>query len=106
MRTHCFLFTFNIICMNKSDLSTIEHINSVKDAVSIRFQNICAERNLNANGLANLSGLTPSTVYSLFDNKRRDVSIITIKRLLDGLEMTLSDFFSSPEFDDLEQEIK
>ena len=49
--------------------------------------------------------MTPSTVYSLLDESRRDVSIITIKKICDGLEMTLGSFFSTPEFDALEQEI-
>ena len=78
---------------------------SVKDVVVTRFQNLCAERGIKANELANISGVTASTVYSLLDDRRRDVSIITIKKLCDGLEITLGDFFSAPEFDALEQEI-
>lgn len=77
----------------------------VKDAVAERFRKICYERKMSPNELANISGVTPSTVYSLLDNRRRDVSIITIKKLCDGLEMKLSEFFSTPEFDALEQEI-
>ena len=79
---------------------------SVKDAVTIRFQQLCTERNIKLNELANLSGVTPSTVYSMMDERRRDVSIITIKKFCDGLDISLGDFFSSPEFDSLEQEIK
>lgn len=56
--------------------------------------------------MANLSGVTPSTVYSMVDPRRREISITTIKKLCDGLEITLGEFFSSPEFDTLEQEIK
>ncbi len=78
----------------------------VKNAVVQRFKNICKERNIAPNELANISGLTPSTVYSLFSEERKNVSITTIKILCDGLEMTLSEFFSSTEFDNLEQEIK
>lgn len=78
---------------------------SVKDAVVLRFQGICSERNIKPNELAYISGVTPSTVYSLFDGRRRDVSIITIKKLCDGLEISLTDFFSSPIFQQLEQEI-
>ncbi len=58
------------------------------------------------NELAYISGVTPSTVYSLLDSRRRDVSIITIKKLCDGLEITLGQFFGTPEFDALEQEIQ
>ncbi|MBQ9942116.1 MAG: helix-turn-helix transcriptional regulator [Christensenellaceae bacterium] len=79
---------------------------NIKDAVAGRFRELCAQRGIKANELANLSGVTPSTVYSLLDDRRRDVSIITIKKLCDGLEMTLGEFFSTPEFDALEQEIK
>ncbi|MBR3866923.1 MAG: helix-turn-helix transcriptional regulator [Butyricicoccus sp.] len=79
---------------------------SVKDAVSNRFAQICKEKNIRANELANLAGVTPSTVYSMLDPRRRDVSIITIKKLCDGLEISLSDFFTDPAFDALEQELK
>lgn len=79
---------------------------TIKDAVVLRFQQICEERNIKYNELANLSGVTPSTIYSMMDNNRRDISIITIKKFCDGLDMTLSEFFSDPIFDALEQEIR
>jgi len=79
---------------------------TVKDAVVLRFQQICDQRGIKTNELANISGVTPSTVYSMMDDSRRDLSIITIKKLCDGLEITLGEFFSTPEFDALEQEIK
>lgn len=79
---------------------------SVKDAVANRFTELCEERGIKANELANLSGVTPSTVYSMLDSRRRDVSITTIKKLCDGLELSLGVFFSAPQFDQLEQEIE
>lgn len=79
---------------------------SVKDAVSNRFAQICKEKNIRANELAYLAGVTPSTVYSMLDPRRRDVSIITIKKLCDGLEISLGEFFNAPEFDALEQELQ
>lgn len=79
---------------------------SVKDVVAERFRKLCEERNIKINELANISGVTPSTAYSMMDAGRRDVSITTIKKFCDGLEITLGEFFSTPEFDDLEQEIK
>lgn len=81
-------------------------MSAVKSAVSARFRNICEARGMALNELANRAGITPSTVYSLFDESRHNVSIRTIKILCDGLEMTLGEFFSSEEFDSLEQEIK
>ncbi len=78
---------------------------SVKDVVAQRFKILCEERKIKINELANISGVTPSTAYSMMDENRRDISIITIKKFCDGLEITLGEFFSSPEFDNLEQEI-
>ncbi len=80
-------------------------MSAVKNAVVNRFKQLCKERGIAANELANLSGVTPSTIYSLFDSSRQNVSIRTIKILCDGLNITLGEFFSSTEFDELEQEI-
>ena len=78
----------------------------LKDLIVERFLKLCDERNIKINELANISGVTPSTAYSMVDDKRRDISIRTIKKFCDGLEITLGEFFSTPEFDSLEQEIK
>lgn len=79
---------------------------NVKDAVAKRFQQLCKERKIKTNELASISGVTPSTAYSMMDPTRRDVSIVTIKKFCDGLGITLGEFFSTPDFDALEQEIK
>lgn len=79
---------------------------SVKDVVVSRFIELCRAQDIKPNELANLSGVTPSTVYSMLDSRRRDVSIVTIKKLCDGLELTLGEFFSTSQFDELEQEIQ
>lgn len=78
---------------------------SVKDMVAARFKQLCKERNIKINELAYRSGVTPSTAYSMIDPKRRDVSIVTIKKFCDGLDITLGEFFSTEGFDSLEQEI-
>ena len=62
---------------------------SVKDIVVKRFIDLCNERNITMNELANISGVTPSTAYSMLDENRRDISIITIKKFCDGLDITL-----------------
>lgn len=81
-------------------------VMNVKDVVANRFVELCKERNIKINELANISGVTPSTAYSMLDINRRDISILTIKKFCDGLEITLGEFFSTQEFDNLEQEIK
>lgn len=81
-------------------------IMDIKDLIVRRFVELCKERNMKINELANISGVTPSTAYSMMDKNRRDISIRTIKKFCDGLEITLGEFFSTDEFDSLEQEIK
>ena len=78
---------------------------SIKDAVVARFQEILAQRDMRPNELANRSGVTPSTVYSMLDGRRKEVTINLIKKLCDGLEITLGEFFDAPLFNELEQEI-
>jgi len=79
---------------------------SVKEAVAQRFRMICEERNIRPNELANRAGVTPSSVYSMLDPRRKEVSVNLVKKLCDGLDMTLGEFFSAPIFDELEQEIQ
>ena len=79
---------------------------NVKQAVVARFRELMTQRNIRPNELANLSGVTPSTVYSMLDDRRKELSINVIKKLCDGLEITLGAFFSVPLFDELEQEIR
>ena len=58
------------------------------------------------NALANKSRITPSTVYSMLDYDRKDVGIVAIKKLCDGLDIPLEDFFNNQIFRELEQELK
>ena len=78
---------------------------NAKDAVVKRFWELCEKDNIKKNELARRAGISPSSVYSLFD-KRRDVSILTIKKLCDGLGISIKKFFDSDIFANLEQEIK
>lgn len=77
----------------------------IKEAIVERFRGICEERNIKLNELATLSGVTPSTVYSMMDARRKDLSVITVKKLCDGLDMSITEFFAHPIFEALEQEI-
>ena len=79
---------------------------NVKEAVVARFQELMKEKNIKANELANVSGVTPSSVYSMLDPRRKEVSVNLVKKLCDGLEITLGEFFSAAVFDALDQEIQ
>ena len=79
---------------------------TVKEAVVARFEEILRERKMRANELAVRAGVTTSTVYSMLDGRRKELSINVIKKLCDGLDMSLGEFFSARVFDELEQEIR
>lgn len=66
----------------------------VKDAVALRFKELCEERNLSPNALAVRSDVTPSTVYSMLDSSQQSVTVPTVKKLCDGLGITLVDFLT------------
>lgn len=78
----------------------------MKEAIVMRFQRLCKERGIKYNELATSSGVTPSTVYSMMDSSRKDVSVVTVKKLCDGLGISIPDFFNDPLFQNLEQEIQ
>ena len=75
-------------------------------AVKNRILQLCGERNITINKLANMSAVPPSSVKNILYGKSQNPKIITIKQLCDGLDITLGEFFSTAEFDNLEQEIK
>ncbi len=79
---------------------------NAKEAVAQRILELCGERNIAINALANLSGVAPSTVYSMLNAKSQNPGVVSLKKLCDGLDITLRAFFDSPLFDDLEQEIQ
>ena len=79
---------------------------TVKEAVVARFLEILNQRKMRPTELAPRSGVTPSTVYSMLDARRRELSINLIKKLCVGLDLSLGTFFSAPVFDELEQEIR
>lgn len=78
----------------------------IKEAIVKRFQQLCDDRDIKYNELATLSGVTPSTVYSMMDDSRQDISVLTVKKLCDGLDISTTTFYNSPIFEDLEPEIQ
>ena len=78
---------------------------NTKEAIAKRIIELCRENNIAINALANLSGVSPSTVYSMLNEKSQNPGVVSIKKLCDGLEITLRDFFDSPIFENLEQDI-
>lgn len=79
---------------------------NAKDAVGKRILELCKQRELAVNALANLCGVPPSTVYSMLNRKSKNPGVVSIQKICDGLEISVRTFFDSPLFDNLEQEIK
>lgn len=79
---------------------------NAKEAVASRILELCDERDIALNALANNSGVSPSTVYSMVNNSSMNPGVVSLQKLCDGLEITLREFFDSPLFEGLEQEIR
>jgi len=77
-----------------------------KIAIRNRILRLCNDRDITINKLATLSALPPSSIKNILYGKSQNPKILTIKLVCDGLGITLGEFFSSQEFDQLEQEIK
>ena len=79
---------------------------NTKEAVAKRIIDLCNEKNIAINALANSSGVSPSTVYSMLNEKSKNPGVVSLKKICDGLEISIREFFNDDLFDDLEQEIK
>jgi len=75
-------------------------------AIKIRILHLCSEKDITINKLATISALPPSSIKNILYGRSNDPKIRTIKKICDGLDITLIDFFNSPEFESLEPEIK
>lgn len=79
---------------------------TVGTAVRERILQLCNERDLSINKLCSISGVTQSTVNNIVSGRNNSATISTIKKLCDGMEITLEEFFASELFHGLEQEIQ
>lgn len=75
-------------------------------SVKNRILYLCEEKRMTVNKLATESGVAPSTVKNILYGKSRNPGVVTLKMLCDGLGVSLTEFFSTDEFKNLEQEIK
>ncbi len=78
---------------------------NTQEAIAYRIRQLCRERGLTPNGISNLAAVPQATVKSILNGESKNPGTVTIKKLCDGFEITLGEFFSTPEFDALEQEI-
>lgn len=71
-----------------------------------RILDLCNEKNITPNGLAYASGVSQSTIKSILNQESINPGIVTIKKLCDGLDITITDFFNTEDFKNLDQEIQ
>lgn len=77
-----------------------------RTAVSLRILQLCEERHMAVNALARKSAVPPSTLKNIINGTSKNPGIVTIKKICDGLNISLTEFFSTKVFMQLEQEIK
>ena len=75
------------------------------ETIAARILELCKERGITPNGLSNISAVPQATIKSILNGESKNPGTVTIKKLCDGFEITLGEFFSTSEFDSLEQEI-
>lgn len=78
---------------------------SISDAVSDRVLELCKENGITVNKLSTVSGVTQSTVNDIVNHRSKNIGIVTIKKLCDGLNISITDFFTTDTFCNLEQEL-
>lgn len=77
-----------------------------REAIANRIRALCIERNISPNKLSSISAVPQATIKSILNGESKNPGAVTIKKLCDGFEITMGEFFNTPEFDALEQEIK
>lgn len=78
----------------------------IGEAVRLRILDLCAQREISVNKLSGMCGLTQSTLNNIVSGRNNSATVSTIKKICDGLEITVQDFFDSDLFRGLEQELK
>ncbi len=78
---------------------------NISQATAQRFIELCEQNGITINKLATISGVTQSTVNDIVNLKSKNVGIVTIKKLCDGLDISISEFFDTEVFRSLEQEM-
>lgn len=79
---------------------------TIGSAVRQRLIELCNERNITVNKLSTMSGITQSTLNNIISGRNNSTTVSTIQKICDGLEISIIEFFNSPVFESLEQEIK
>jgi len=79
---------------------------NIGEAVKLRIIELCEQRKITINKLATISGVTQSTLNNIISGRNNSTTISTIKKLCDGLDISIVDFFDTLEFKNLEQEIR
>ena len=79
---------------------------TIGEAAKERVLELCRGKILSVNRLSIISGVTQSTVNNFVSGRNHSITLSTLKKLCDGMEITVPEFFSSELFEDLEQEVK
>lgn len=79
---------------------------NTQETIAKRIRELCKERGITPNALSYISAVPQATIKSILNGESSNPGTVTIKKLCDGFNISLSEFFSTSYFDKLEQEIK
>ena len=79
---------------------------NIGEATVLRIKELCSENGITLNKLATMSGITQSTLNNVINGRNKSTTVVTVKKICDGLDISIKEFFNSDLFDSLSQEIE
>ncbi len=79
---------------------------TLTEAIRFRIRELCLENQITLNKLSTICGITQSTLNNIMNRAETNPTVSTVKKICDGLDITLADFFDTEYFSALEQEVK
>ena len=76
----------------------------VSEATILRIRELSKAQRLSMYELSYRTGMPPSTVKSIMNGKSKNPGIVNIKKIAEGLGMTIQEFYDCDLFDNLEQD--
>ena len=77
---------------------------NINEASITRIRTLSKAQRLSMYELAYRTGMPPSTVKSIMNGKSKNPGIVNIKKMAEGLGLTIREFYDDDIFDDLEQD--
>ncbi|MBE5743633.1 MAG: helix-turn-helix transcriptional regulator [Clostridiales bacterium] len=79
-------------------IKTIEVIMKLNEAISSRIRELLNQNNMSQYKLEQLSGLTHNTMLCIMNGRYQSCNLKTLMKIINALNITVSDFFACDKF--------